>query len=95
MKVCFFAWRGSSALLPVATGYVRLAPNDWLNAATLHGVVKRDRAKHVAMIRHGTGRHAQFFGAFGQGFDLNSAVEEAVIGVQMKVSELLFLHKTY
>jgi hypothetical protein len=26
---------------------------------------------------------------------LNSAVEQAVIGVEMKVGELLFRHKTY
>ena len=93
--VGFLSGRGSRSFLTIALSDVGFTTNDWLDAFAFHCVVEGDGAKHIAMIRHGTGRHAQFFGAFGQGFDLNSAVEEAVIGVQMKVSELLFLHKTY
>ncbi len=58
----------------------------------LHRVVESDRAKHVAMIGHGTGCHTEFFDPFRERFNLYCAVEKAVVGVEMKVNEVLIRH---
>jgi hypothetical protein len=79
--VCFFTGTGSSAILSAASGDVCLATDDGFNAVALHRVVERDGAKHIPVIGHGTGGHAEFFGFFGQRFYLYRAVEKAVIGV--------------
>src|SRR5438876_11596514 len=94
MKVCFFSGRCSPSILSAATRNISLTTDDWIHAPTLHRVVKRDSSKHVAMISHGTRRHAKFFGSPGKGFDLNCAVQEAVIGVQVQVCESLVWHSS-
>jgi hypothetical protein len=93
MEIRFLSWRCSRTIAPTATGDVCLTTDDWLYAPTLHRIVKRDGAKHIAVIRHGACCHAQFFGSFSERLDLNGAVQEAVVGVQMKVCESLFRHK--
>ena len=92
MKVCFLSGRGCRSFLPATFRNVRFATNDWLYAAAFHRVVKGDRAKHVAMIRHGTGCHAKLLDTLGQWLYLNCAVEEAVIGVQMEMNKSLIRH---
>jgi hypothetical protein len=44
------------------------------------------------MIGHGARRHFQFFNTFGERFDLDGAVEKAVISMKMEVYELTVLH---
>jgi hypothetical protein len=44
------------------------------------------------MIGHGTRGHLQFFNTFGERFDLDSAVEKAVVSMKMEVYELAVLH---
>src|SRR5437763_2951612 len=93
MMIPFLAWRaGTRAILAVAECKISLASDNRLDAARFHRIVKSDRAIHVAMIGHGAGIHAQRFQALRQRFDLNSAVEKAVVGVQVKVSETVFRH---
>ena len=46
----------------------------WLHAVALHRVVKRDGAKHIAMVCHGTGLHAEFLGTAGKRLNLDGAV---------------------
>src|SRR5690349_24910645 len=92
MKVRLLTGRAGGLLFAVAARDVSLTPDDRFNPTTLHRVVERDRAEHVAVIRHGTRRHLQFFNAFGERFDLNGAVEQAVVSMKMKVYELAVLH---
>jgi hypothetical protein len=69
------------AIEPICRRDISLAPDDRLDAARLHRVVERDSAVHVAMIGHGARLHPEFFGAFGERFYLDCAVEETVISV--------------
>src|SRR6185503_455787 len=92
MKVCLFTGRARGLLFAAATRDVSLATDDWFNPTTLHRVVERDRTEHVAVIGHGTRRHFQFFNAFGERFDLDGAVEKAVVSMKMEVYELAVLH---
>jgi hypothetical protein len=86
--------RGCS-ILPAALRNVSFAADYRIYAATLHRVVKRDRAKHVAVIRHGASRHAKFLGSLRKWLYLNRSVKEAVIGVKMEVNESLIRHIDY
>ena len=92
MEVCLLTGRARGFVLATAARDVSLAANDRLHAAILHRVVKRDGAVDVAVIRHGTRRHAQLFHTFGKRFDLNSAVKKTVISMKMEVYELAVLH---
>jgi hypothetical protein len=47
-----------------------------------------DRAKNVAMVGHGDGRHAQLAYMFAELFDVTSAIEKGIVGVQVQVDEL-------
>jgi hypothetical protein len=47
----------------------------------LHGVVERDGPEHIAMVRHGTRCHSEFFGAFRQRLDLDRAIKKAVVSM--------------
>ena len=67
---------------------VQLAADDRLDARGLGGVHEMHRAKDVAVIGHGHGRHAEFLHALDQLLDVASAVEHRVIGVQVQMDEL-------
>ena len=94
MKIGFFARRSGGPISSAATGYVSLTANYWLHAVAFHRVVKRDGAKHIAMVGHGTRRHAQFFSSLGKRLDLNCAVEKAVIGVQVEMCKSVVRHSS-
>ena len=90
--VCLFTGRARGLLFAAAAGDVSLATDDRFHTLILHRVVERDRAVHVAVIGHGTCGHLQFFNTFGEWFDLNGAVEKAVISMKVEVYELSVLH---
>ena len=46
------------------------------------------RAENVAVIGHGHGGHAEFLHALAELFDVTSAIEQGIVGVQMQVNEL-------
>ena len=90
--ICLFTGRTRGLLFAAAARDVSLAADDGLNPTTLHRVVERDRAEHVAVIGHRTRGHLQFFNPFGEWFDLDGAVEKAVVSMKMEVYELTVLH---
>ena len=51
-------------------------------------LVERDCAEHVAVVGHGDGVHACRGDALDQVFDLKRAVEQRVLGVDVKVDEI-------
>src|ERR1043165_4990059 len=92
MKVGLLTGRARGFFLATAARDVSLAADDRLHGAILHRVVKRDGAKDVAVVRHGTRRHAHLFHTLGERFDLNGAVKKTVISMKMEVYELSVLH---
>src|SRR5690349_2384448 len=92
MKVCLLTWCAGGLFFAAATRDVGLAAYNWFHTTTLHRVVERDRAVHVAVIGHGTRGHLQFFNTFGERFDLYGAVKKTVVSMKMKVYELAVLH---
>src|SRR5450432_1978114 len=92
MMTRFFARRSRGSIMAAAACNVGLATDDRLDAAALHRAVKRNGAEHVAMISHGTGFHPQVFDAFGEWLDLDGAIQQAIVGVQMQVYKLAVRH---
>jgi hypothetical protein len=74
---------------------VHLAPNDRLDAGVLGFLVKFNRAKQIAMIRHRNGGHLEFRRLFHQFFHPDTAVEERVFSVQMQMNERVAGHQFY
>src|SRR6267142_6089723 len=81
VKVCLLSGSGSRPIPSTAAGDVGLTTDYRFYATALHRVVKRDGAKHIAVIGHGACRHAELFSTLGQRLDLNCTVQEAVVGV--------------
>ena len=75
------------ALEPVARRDVGLDAQDRLDPGRLRLRVELDRAVKVAVIGHRDGGHAQLPHALHQPIDLDAAVEERVLGVQVQVNE--------
>jgi hypothetical protein len=59
-----------------------------LRSLLLHGVEEVDRAVDVAVVGHGGGGLADFAEVFGELVYVAGAVEEGVVGVEMKMGEL-------
>src|SRR4029078_1180402 len=92
MKVCFFACGRCCFVFTTSASYVSLTTYNRLNAAILHGVVERNRAKHVAVSGHCTRLHAKFFNSVCKWLDLNRAVQKAVVSMKVEVYELAIRH---
>jgi hypothetical protein len=69
-------------------GHVHLAAEDGLDLLLLAGLVELDRAEHVAMIGEGHGAHPLGLGARHQVLDLERAIEQRVLRVDVEVDEL-------
>jgi hypothetical protein len=67
---------------------VDLAPRDGLDALRPRGVVEDHRPEHVAVVGDGHGLHAELRRLVDELVDVARPVEEAVLGVQVKVDEL-------
>jgi hypothetical protein len=86
---------GASSAAPVvatAARDVRLAAYDGLDALRLHGIIKRDGAVHIAVVRHRAGRHAELRDPLGQRLNLYRSIEETVVCVQVQVYEFFLVH---
>ena len=56
-----FTTRGGGFVVHRPWGKVNFTTNDRLDSSLLGSLVKLDRAKHIAMVRHRHSRHAEFF----------------------------------
>ena len=87
--ICFFA-----AVMAAALGHVDFAADDGLDVA-LAGLVEKIRGgKPITVVCNGHGRHflaGRFIQELG-GFA--SSIEQAVIGVNVKMNELRLTHGT-
>ena len=72
---------------------VELAAQDRLHARFFGGIDELDRAEDVAVVGHGDRGHVEFFDALDQAFDVASAIEHGVVGMQMKMNELGLGHQ--
>ncbi len=70
-------------------GHVDLAAQDGLQALVPAGVVEGHRPEHVPVVGDGEGLHALPGRLIHEGVDLAGPVEEAELGVQVEVDELL------
>jgi len=95
VMVSFLARPTRRLVLPAATSNVSFASDDRINTAVLHRVVKRNGAKHVAVISHCTGLHSKFFNSGRKWLDLNRAIKKAVVSMKVEVYELTVLHYSY
>jgi hypothetical protein len=73
---------------------VDFAADYGLDTFRFRGVVKLDRAKQIAVIRHGNGRHLLLGDHIHELVDFAGPVEQGVVGVVMKVNEWSFGHRT-
>ena len=74
-------------------GDVGLVADDRLDAPLLALVVELDRAVEIAVIGDRAGIHAELLGLLDQRGNAIDAVEEAVVRVKVKVTELALGHR--
>jgi hypothetical protein len=79
--------RGALDVVVVFLADVELASDDGLDPDFVGGIDEMHRAKDIAMVGHGHGRHAEFFDAMDQLLDVASAIEQRVVAVQVQVDE--------
>ena len=83
---------GHAGVAAGAVGFgvdVDLAPDDGLDSLGFAGLVEIDCAVHDAVVGHGDGVHAQFFGAQDERLDVAGPVEQAVLGMEVEMNERL------
>jgi hypothetical protein len=64
---------------------IDLAADDWLDAVLGTCLVELHRAVHHAVIGEAKGGLLELRGALGEGVDLAGAVEQGVLGVDVKM----------
>ncbi len=79
--------RPAVAIQARAFGQVQLAAQQRLDPFGLGRVVELDRAEEISMVGHRQGLHAQLGRAIDQPVDPARAVEQAVVGMDVKVDE--------
>ena len=84
--VVLVVFRGGAVVVVLAD--VELAAEDGLDALLLRGVEEVDGAVDVAVVGHGGGGLADVAEVGGEFVDIAGAIEEGVIGVEMKVGKL-------
>jgi len=72
---------------------IRLASNDWLESFLLRGLVELDGAVHVAMIGHSHAGILQRMRLVDNVGNTARSVEQAVLGVQVKMDKIRVLHQ--
>ena len=77
----------SAAIVTASLGNINFAADNGLHAACCCLMIKILRGKKIAVIRDGHSGHAAARGFFGERLDFASAVEKAVVRVQMQVNE--------
>ena len=68
---------------------VEFAADERLDALGLGLVVELDRAVEIAVVGEGEGAHAELGGAIHQPVDAAAAIEQAVVGVDVEMDEIL------
>ena len=63
---------------------IQLASHDRLDPGLVRRINEMHRAKNVAVIRHGHGRHTEFFHAIDKLLNVASAVEHGVITMKCR-----------
>jgi hypothetical protein len=67
---------------------VKFASNNRFHALLVRRIHEVDRAKNVAVVGHGHGRHTQLAYMLAELFDVTSAIEQGIVSMQMQVDEL-------
>ena len=71
---------------------VGLAADYRLDAGAFCFLIKFNRAKKIAVIGHGHGRHLEFLRFFHQLLHPNRSVEQRILSMQMKMNERIARH---
>src|SRR5207249_2465008 len=80
--------RISASGVPTARRHVDLAAEDRVDSALPRVVVKNDRRKQIPVLGHGDGRHVQLRGLIKELVYAARAVQQRVLGVQVKMDEI-------
>lgn len=75
--------------LSVAGRHVGLTAYDGLDPASESLLIKLDSPEQIAMVRHGHGGHAEVFHLLDERLNLIRPIEQAVLGVEVKMNEWL------
>jgi hypothetical protein len=72
---------------------VEFTTDDRLYSGFMRRIDEMHGAKNVAVVGHGDCGHAEFLHAMAKLFDVASAVEHGVIGMEVQVDELGLRHR--
>ena len=89
--VCRIAPRSRPVLMRTG-GDISFATNDRFHPGALRFLVKFNRAKQIAVIRHRDSRHLVFSRLFHQLFHPDRAIQQRVFSVQMEMNERVARH---
>ena len=87
MKI-FVMRKVSCPLRAVARSHIGFTPDNRLDIMSFGFLIKINGAKEIAMVSHGDGGHTEILHLLEQGCELVGPVEEAILGVKMKMNEL-------
>ena len=77
---------------PAPRRHVHLAAENRLDAVLTRVIVEDHRREHVPVLGDGDRRHFQPGGLIEQLVDAARAIEQRILGVQMKMNEFLVSH---
>src|SRR5579863_2628364 len=80
------AFRGGAVIVLFA--YVKFTSDNRLDAMLVGGIHEVHGAKNITVVRHGHSRHAKPTYVFTEFFDVTSAIQKGIVGVQVQVDEL-------
>lgn len=75
-------------LSAAARSHIGFTSDNGLHVMGFGFLIKINGAKEIAMIGHGDGGHAEILHLLEQGCELVGPVEQAILGVKMKMNEL-------
>ncbi len=85
-----YSFRGLVEAAP--GGDVNLAPDDGFDPGFQGLLIKIERSEHRSVVRNRQGRHSEFFRPGEQILQAVGAVQEAVLGMQVEMSEIYVFH---
>ena len=81
---------GRLSAMAIGLGDIDFAANDWFYTCFLSCHIKIDDAVHGAVVSNSKAIHTQFLGPGNKLGDAAHAIEQAIFGVDVKVSKLLW-----
>ncbi len=93
--ICRFADSIARLVKAAFGGDIQFAADDRFDSVLIGMLIKIDRPVKIAMIGHRNGGHLIFFCLLKKVIETNRAVEETVLGMNVKMNKIGVFHDLY